>query len=67
MKFTAFQIAELIGATVERNPDAEIRTFAELKRNTRCAFFLANPKYTIYIPNEASAVIVSEDFVRKKS
>ncbi|HQQ21210.1 MAG TPA: UDP-3-O-(3-hydroxymyristoyl)glucosamine N-acyltransferase [Bacteroidales bacterium] len=65
MKFTAFQIAELIGATIEGNPDTEIKSFCRIEEGIPGALsFLANPKYTHYIyQTKASAVIVSDDFV----
>lgn len=68
MKFTVRDIAQIIHARIEGNPDLEISGFSKIddgKPNTLS--FLANPLYTQYIYSTlASAVIVSNDFVPKK-
>lgn len=65
MKFTARQIADLIGGTVEGNPAVEIFKLSKIEQGeTGSITFLGNPKYTHYIYDTlASAVIVNQDFV----
>ena len=65
MKFTARQIADLIGGTVEGNPAVEIFKLSKIEQGeTGSITFLGNPKYTHYIYDTlASAVIVNHDFV----
>lgn len=64
MKFTAKQIAEYLGGTVEGNPDAEVRTFAKIEEGAEGAIsFLANPHYAHYIYETASSIVlVNNDF-----
>lgn len=64
MKFTAAQIAEYLGGTVEGNHDAEVETFAKIEEGQVGALsFLANPKYTHYIyTTQSSIVLVNRDF-----
>lgn len=64
MKFTAGQIAEYLGGTVEGNPESEVQTFAKIEEGQEGAIsFLANPKYTHYIYNTASSIVlVNRDF-----
>lgn len=63
MEFTAKQIAEFIGGKVEGNPDATVNTFAKIEEGKAGAIsFLSNPKYTQYIYNtESSIVLINED------
>lgn len=63
MEFKAEQIAAFIGGKVEGNPDATVHTFAKIEEGTKGAIsFLSNPKYTHFIYNtESSIVIVNED------
>lgn len=65
MKFTARQIADLIGGTVEGNPSVEIFKLSKIEQGEPGSItFLGNPRYTHYIYHtQASAVIVSQDFV----
>lgn len=65
MKFTARQIADLIGGTVEGNPAVEIFKLSKIEQGeTGSITFLGNPRYTHYIyDTQASAVIVNKDFV----
>ncbi|MCD6659238.1 MAG: UDP-3-O-(3-hydroxymyristoyl)glucosamine N-acyltransferase [Lentimicrobium sp.] len=65
MKFTARQIADLIGGTVEGNPAVEIFKLSKIEQGeTGSITFLGNPRYTHYIyDTQASAVIVNQDFV----
>ena len=68
MKFTALQIASLLGGTVEGNPDAEVWNVAKIEEGAPGMLsFLANPKYTPYIYETCSSVvIVNKDFVAEK-
>jgi UDP-3-O-[3-hydroxymyristoyl] glucosamine N-acyltransferase len=65
MKFTARQIADLIGGFVEGNPDAEVSTIGKIESASEGSLaFLANPKYTPFIyTTGASIVLVSMDFI----
>jgi UDP-3-O-[3-hydroxymyristoyl] glucosamine N-acyltransferase len=65
MKFTARQIADLIGGSVEGNPAVEIFKLSKIEQGeTGSITFLGNPRYTHYIyDTQASAVIVNQDFV----
>ncbi len=64
MKFTAKQIAELLQGRVEGNPDAEVWNVAKIEEGAQGMLsFLANPKYTHYIyETQSSVVIVNDDF-----
>lgn len=64
MKFTVQQIADIIGAKVEGNPDAIISKFSKIDAGEEQGLsFLANPKYTHHIyTTKATAVLVSNDF-----
>ena len=68
MEFTAEQIANVIGGRVEGNKDAKIHTFAKIEEGTEGAIsFLSNPKYTHYLYNtKSSVVIVNEDLELEK-
>ena len=69
MKFTALQIAALLGGTVEGNPNAEVWNVAKIEEGAPGMLsFLANPKYTPYIyETESSVVIVNNSFVAEKT
>jgi len=64
MKFTATQIAELLEGRVEGNPNAEVWNVAKIEEGAPGMIsFLANPKYTHYIyETQSSIVIVNDDF-----
>ena len=64
MKFTASQISQLIGGTVEGNPEATVTQLAKIEEGgPETLSFLANPKYTSYIySTKATVVIVNNDF-----
>lgn len=68
MEFSAQQIAELLGGTVEGNPSAAVSTFAKIEEGQPGAIsFLANPKYAHYLyDTESSIVLVSRDFVLER-
>ena len=63
MEFTAKQIADMINGRVEGNPDAIINTFAKIEEGREGAIsFLSNPKYTPYIYETLSSVVlINED------
>lgn len=64
MQFTAQQIAQYIGGTVEGNPDVAVADFAKIEEaGPGTLSFLANPKYYHYIhTTEAGIVLVGPDF-----
>ncbi len=63
MEFTAKQIADLIGGRVEGNENAKINTFAKIEEGKEGAIsFLSNPKYTPYVyETKSSVVLINED------
>ena len=63
MEFTAKQIADLIGGRVEGNENAKINSFAKIEEGKEGAIsFLSNPKYTSYIyDTKSSVVLVNND------
>lgn len=65
MEFKAEQIANFIGGRVEGDPNASVHTFAKIEEGVNGAIsFLSNPKYTHYIyDTKSSIVIVNEDVV----
>ncbi len=64
MKFTAIQIAGMIGGTVEGDPEATITRLAKIEEGEPGSLsFLSNPLYTQYIyVTKASVVIVNNTF-----
>ncbi len=65
MEFTAKQIADFIGGKVEGDGNVSVNTFAKIEEGKKGAIsFLSNPKYTHYIYNtQSSIVLVNEDMV----
>lgn len=65
MKFTAKELAEVLGGTVEGNPATQASTFSKIehgKPGSLC--FYANPKYEQYVySSKASILLVNKDFV----
>jgi UDP-3-O-[3-hydroxymyristoyl] glucosamine N-acyltransferase len=63
MEFKAKQIAELIGGRVEGDENATVNTFAKIEEGKAGAIsFLSNPKYTHYIyDTDSTIVLVNED------
>ena len=50
MEFTAKQIAEFLGGTVDGNENAAVHTFAKIEEGVPGALsFLSNVKYTQYL------------------
>ncbi len=68
MEFTAKQIAELIQGRVEGDENAAINSFAKIEEGTPGAIsFLSNPKYTHYIyDTKSSVVLINEDVELEK-
>jgi UDP-3-O-[3-hydroxymyristoyl] glucosamine N-acyltransferase len=69
MKITAAKLAEMIGATVEGNPDVVISSPAKIEEaGPGSITFLANPAYEHHLYNtKASAVLVSLDFAPREA
>ncbi|MBQ6878674.1 MAG: UDP-3-O-(3-hydroxymyristoyl)glucosamine N-acyltransferase [Bacteroidales bacterium] len=69
MEFKAKEIAEILGGTVEGNPEATVTSFARIesgKPGTIC--FFANPKYEHYVYEcKADIIIVNRSFEPKES
>lgn len=68
MEFTAKQIADLIQGRVEGDENALINSFAKIEEGKSGAIsFLSNPKYTHFIyDTESSVVLINEDVVLEK-
>ena len=64
MKFNATQIAAILEGKVEGNPNAEVWNVAKIEEGAPGMIsFLANPKYTHFIyETQSSIVIVNDDF-----
>lgn len=65
MEFSAKQIAEYLGGSVEGNENATVKTFAKIEEGVKGAIsFLANPHYAHYLyTTQSSIVLVNNDFV----
>jgi UDP-3-O-[3-hydroxymyristoyl] glucosamine N-acyltransferase len=64
MEFTAKQIAQFIEGKVEGNENATVHTFAKIEEGVPGAIsFLANPKYTHYIYETQSSIILVDETV----
>lgn len=62
MEFTAQQIADVIGGKVEGNANASVHTFAKIEEGIEGAIsFLSNPKYTHYIYDTKSTIVLVND------
>ena len=68
MKFTAKQIADLLGGTVEGNGNVEVSGLAKIEEGKFGTLsFLSNPLYNQYIyETDASAAIVNNSLVLEK-
>lgn len=68
MEYTAKQLAEVLGGTVEGNPQEKVSSFAKIehgKKGQLC--FYANPKYEQYVyTSKASVLLVNSDFQPKQ-
>ncbi len=65
MEFSAKQIAEYLGGSVEGNENATVKTFAKIEEGVKGAIsFLANPHYAHYLyTTQSSIVLVNNSFV----
>lgn len=68
MEFTAKQIAAFINGKIEGDENASVNTFAKIEEGKPGAIsFLSNPKYTHYIyDTKSSIVLVNDDVVLEK-
>ena len=68
MEFSAKQIAEFIQGTIVGDENATVHTFAKIEEGMPGAIsFLSNPKYTHYIyDTQSSIVLVNKDFKPEK-
>ena len=68
MEFTAKQIAEMIGGRVEGNEQTAVNSFAKIEEGKPGAIsFLSNPKYTHYLyDTQSSVVLITEDVELEK-
>ena len=65
MEFTAKQIAAYIGGTVEGDENAAVHTFAKIEEGVPGAIsFLSNPKYTHYVYDTQSSIVLINKNVR---
>ncbi len=69
MQFTATQIAQIIGGTVDGNADVAVSSFGKIEEaKSGQLAFLANPKYEEYLySTEADIIIVNEAQVLKET
>jgi UDP-3-O-[3-hydroxymyristoyl] glucosamine N-acyltransferase len=69
MEFSAVQIAQLLGGTVEGNPDAKVNQLSKIEEGVPGGLsFLANPQYAPYIyTTDASVVIINKDFTLEQA
>lgn len=69
MKFSAQQIAGMLGGTVEGNAEVEVNNLSKIEEGTPGTLtFLANPKYESFIyETKASIAIVSNAFKAEKN
>ena len=68
MQFSAEQIAQIIGATIEGNPETLVSGFGKIEEAKEGELsFLANPKYEEFLyTTQASLIIVNNDLVLKQ-
>lgn len=64
MRFTASQIAGILGGEIDGNPEIAVDKLAKIEEGVEGSLtFLANPKYTSFIySTQASITIVNKDF-----
>ena len=64
MEFTAKQIAQFIQGKVEGDENASVHTFAKIEEGVPGAIsFLSNPKYTHFIYNTKSSIVLIDESV----
>ena len=68
MEFKAREIADILGGTVDGNPEATVTTFARIESGKPGAIcFFANPKYEHYVYQcKADIIIVNKTFEPKE-
>lgn len=67
MQFTAAQIASIIGARIEGNPDAAVGSFGKIEEAQKGQLaFLANPKYEDFLYTTGASVIIVNDALELK-
>jgi UDP-3-O-[3-hydroxymyristoyl] glucosamine N-acyltransferase len=68
MEFTAKQIADILGGTIEGDENAKVSSLSKIEEGIPGSLsFLANPIYTQYIySSKASVVIINESFTPEK-
>lgn len=65
MEFTAQQIAQFVEGRVEGDPNAAVNTFAKIEEGRPGAIsFLSNPKYTHYIYETESSIVLVDETVQ---
>lgn len=64
MKYTARQIAEILGGRIEGNPEAEVFKLSKIEEGEKGSLtFLSNPKYNPHLyTTGASVTIINENF-----
>ena len=69
MEFKAKEIAEILGGSVDGNPEATVTTFARIESGKPGAIcFFANPKYEEYVYKcKADIIIVNKSFEPKEA
>ena len=64
MEFTAQQIAQLVQGKVEGDENATVNTFAKIEEGKEGAIsFLSNPKYTHYVYDTKSSIVLIDESV----
>lgn len=64
MEFTAQQIAQFVQGRVEGDDNAKVNTFAKIEEGKEGAIsFLSNPKYTHYIYDTKSSIVLIDENV----
>lgn len=68
MKFTAKQIAEILGGEIDGNEDVAVHKLSKIEEGEKGSLsFLSNPKYTKYVYiTDASIIIVNKSFLPEK-
>ena len=68
MEFKAKEIAEILGGTVDGNPEVKVTSFARIESGRPGAIsFFANPKYEQYVyTSKADVIIVNKSFEPKE-
>ena len=68
MEYTAQQIAEFLGGTIQGNPSVKVHDFAKIEEGTPGTLsFLSNSKYTHFLyESKASVILVNNDFLPEK-